>query len=1839
MNIYYILYQLNIIDVFFEAMRILIPGIIKILFENGIIFISNIRSALMGGMFDLYYLEEGKQEYKFYIKDYLMITKDWHNYSKFDDLENDPKINNYKRIVNEYILQDYYTYNNIFASRIFIYEYWYELFRTVCLYIETMLIINQKVFYEYVDYINNLYNWFSGFQILIDKSIINSNIVENLYYNISLELLMDVQSEPSKSLLLFLQNFKENINGFNDDIIKDLLKNIRFIPKVYKIYNLFNIYEGKEKIPYMMFDDMKMPLMYKYYTTENTKGFNKEMYINLIKNFLVFKKNPYKVQLELLHLYKNYSRSTPFTYGIDYDINIWKSSKYNMNTTVNYNNNNNNFYKNINNLHVINREQSYYNNMELWSPKIDKVIIDKDRLDKFIMYNEKYKNTNISNILIPQAKATKYNLTDNTVHLDYHTFKRKTMPWFRYGGKYYLQKCGWNLRNSKTPRYEFWSNIYLNFKNAIEINNLKFKENNSAPYIAINNKFNKYFVIKDAFINDEMQGYKRFNLQEIKDTLIRPFFNDFRQFDLSHGYRRFEIGTDAQLKIIKEYYNDFLNKDKEYRMWIDDHYYGFKSISVPIEVKKTGVIENMKLYPAKIITPKTDIYFKTEPDDYSNLINKTFYNESANFLERKNYYMYQKDILKNPDAVKVLGGYSYWWGWHQDAVFLHGRLGPGGTPLWHEYIKWRLNPKFKGIIALYQGRFKKKMIYGVDLTATYGVKRSYFKYAAPWSIKIKTERLRYLMHGAKVWDMEKAFFKQFLLSDDMWVKMDHRMASRKDRIYNHLRLRDYVGIGEDIANKPIGFYKFFINAPKLEHYKFWKLNWARWFFIQNYLGEQFMNDQIFYEADYDLLIQRVFNNLSKISHGSLDYSKKAMKGIRGFIIKEYFRNFWLDKYKIVSLRYLRTSNVTWETFNTNIENITENITEPFTLSYINKNYYGRHMIPEIEGFLMKDEKLTSNIKLPKNTNLLLKKAYIESLIYVYQREEEPMINYIKYKRIYNEIIVSFFQDIINIIYSSILDLKDAYEYVFNEIFRRISFKVSGHYIDLKKKVSVIETFENILKLCYKYIWDIWYVILILFIILIYCVTSSLLVLIIKSSLPKNLVYGIKVRDKIKFLKGLGNLLEPINLNLWPVKNYFDTEHRYIYRWDKKLDKYIFEHAAKYENQKSRQRYTVWKKVKGYNKFEDKKINDVRTNYVILYKTFLFEKNLAEKWENNTKIRVNIIEYGRRFANKLKGPQRAKYQWWTYILVFVKVWYLFWKDRRYNHNRKIVWADNSLEKESKVWYYMKVPKLFFDLFFYIKFILQSLRVFELSYWTTKWRQYMLYGLHFNMNYKDLRTTLEREWSLDWYKDNLDFGAGVLYKEYAKVVETFNSLKKFNVKPHYGLNKKMRNKILSDIIKETIENEKLQKIIEFKKYMKDIKNERYLNSYDIKLDELKWKIVLLETTEISPKITVEQKLRHKYINEVFLIKKQLLEEEHKIVKLNLTKRVAHDLDDEKKTVQVLTTEDWKKAQIKYKKKLWEIEYEKKLRDSNFKNHIVDKALDLKEKSFYESIKEYNKELSDQWLDIEQLEKARKAELDKYEVVSTILYSELEKYYIFFRWFTTMGARLNYLLSLIITVFAIWTEHIQKVRKNEYSTTSLIKIIITDASKFIYKIYWEYIIIFKKQKTFFKLGDNIVDILKFSLILTPLLFVISNLYLILFIYIYIINIINIEKKKEINNKIKDLITKLINNNIIKYIIIYIKNIIKILNILFRDIETGNTIFDELYKKFYKLCGWIQRNNFFIKGAFDLGYKDGRNINKGIKSVLKLFKLKYYAYIEKKKMNEHIKKKYIIEIILKKK
>lgn len=239
---------------------------------------------------------------------------------------------------------------------------------------------------------------------------------------------------------------------------------------------------------------------------------------------------------------------------------------------------------------------------------------------------------------------------------------------------------------------------------------------------------------------------------------------------------------------------------------------------------------------------------------------------------------------------------------------------------------------------------------------------------------------------------------------------------------------------------------------------------------------------------------------------------------------------------------------------------------------------------------------------------------------------------------------------------------------------------------------------------------------------------------------------------------------------------------------------------------------------------------------------------------------------------------------------------------------------------------------------------------------------------------------------------------------------------------------------------------------------------------------------------------------------------------------------------------------------------------------------------------------------------------------------LYGSIYNNFPLFFWFTTMGARTNYLIVLIANIFIAWIHNMKKVRYNEYNITNIFKVMRIDFINYIYKIYWEYLIIWNKYEILKKLGFSIKEILKFSIILTPLIIYSGILYMILIIYIILIIILYIIPKK-IYIKIKEQIKKIIKNILIKKIIkifnvftTYFIYIWKIINLLFRNIETGNSLFNELYIKFYKCCAWIQYNIYMFKGAFILGYKNEKKIKNGIDFTIKWLVLKYNAYIEKK-------------------
>lgn len=77
----------------------------------------------------------------------------------------------------------------------------------------------------------------------------------------------------------------------------------------------------------------------------------------------------------------------------------------------------------------------------------------------------------------------------------------------------------------------------------------------------------------------------------------------------------------------------------------------------------------------------------------------------------------------------------------------------------------------------------------------------------------------------------------------------------------------------------------------------------------------------------------------------------------------------------------------------------------------------------------------------------------------------------------------------------------------------------------------------------------------------------------------------------------------------------------------------------------------------------------------------------------------------------------------------------------------------------------------------------------------------------------------------------------------------------------------------------------------------------------------------------------------------------------------------------------------------KKLVLVVYEKNLREYNYNNKFIDVVLDVRDKVFYEFIKEYNKELSDVYLKIEKKEKEDKIEEINFENKSRKLYGILD------------------------------------------------------------------------------------------------------------------------------------------------------------------------------------------------------------------------------------------------------
>lgn len=1998
--------------------------------ENSIAFISNIVNVMMGN--NLYIMED---------------------IQKIKIKENE----NFKLLINNYILKEYYIFNNTNNIRILKENEFTFFVKTLLLNLEILLIGSQKLIYEYVNYFTHLFNWYNDFKILIDKSIINTNIKEELYYNISLELLSDIQNEYNKSL---------------------------------------------------------------WWTIHNFKKLDKDVYIHIMKNyFRIFKENPYRISIELINLYKEYPQINLLSYGLNYDINISTHNKYvlsalntdilsSRNNFLNGENNkvikhidqkqyfiskNDSVLKSVMRKKIARRQNQAYNNYiqefirDNWENS-DKYIQKTFTLRRLRLLNNRYFNFQFLNDSILVYPWSNFNLKwDIYIPTDFKfstSWGVKVTKWkyistwhqpdslFRFiqGVARYFVGTKDHIDPDKISEIIKGKTEVLKINRLSDLDNMNISEDIKQGAVDLFRLRKLYggYTYWWTWHQDRNYIYNNLNLtsDEIKKLYYQPklpkkvrrliagyygiFYRTPMIIDVKLNMDNFwenmgkfkiaSLSTEAQylsvdsmaerMNEIQEMYapnSDYQKKVQEFKE--------FKARGNKFAPKKKVALEDIDfddvMYDTDLKEAKGFREFKfigkkrqeRFENVYFNAFNKTFSVESKEYQKA----LEMRKIRAEKDPLGILTRYN-----KQAYKYNFLTTMPEITDESIVVNKKRLPRAYiKGGIKFKTETGEKfwKFLHRKRVTRSYGLPN--FK-SIPWGrlggLKGFYKKGYEEFHGNIALNYTKRCFKTFLVSNDVWLNID--FLKRKDLIkkFKPVPTKVYIDVLETrvIMKRPSvkKFFGKFVNVDDLVNYyntyekfmtsklkphaldQIYHRNWLfyenkfryiadtnvwdkRWLqeaknvsssFVLNEMPAKLKILKNFRRFKHDDLIQmtmkfntplkykkvpinwytivnykrrgdtdlryfvpsKIFNyyfypevskKIKKVSfdHGDLifelniakkdlilkklsentkfNYDLKmkynvyktvikrnfenklinsknmtfnSFKSIRGFIMHMFNFEVFANTRYLASMDYIRKNPLMWENFyHTNIESITE----PLNLNIIHKNFYGGHLKKGFNYFLQSDVDLVTNKILPRKRSFLIKKAYIRNLIYVYEKEDRPIINYILYI-IKKEEIKIIHKFLINIIYNLSEDLYNFLIKVLNFYKLIVEFFLKLIEQELLKYREA-RRLKNYFQQHPEYITYMILATLFFF----YTIICIFLILIIKTFLPKNLIYGklfnknikndvdlyhnnnnienIKFKNTENFIKTISELEDIMEINfdrekihndiktqadnmdineitidnlkklelyiqlkknnkLQLKKNFFDPEQKYVYSWENK-DFNLLEEIKKAKTLKKfipLEDKRFLKKRIYINKLEENKINDLKEKYIVFYKNFIFEKNL-EKWENNTKRRLEFT-----FGKTGKGIVR---------LLLTDLWRAF-LDRRFNHNRILFWDDPDLEDTSKINYMFAVYKPFFNIFFIIKFTLASLKLWDYNFWISKWNQYVRFGIHAKINYKDIRGRLEKEWSIEWFKDEADYGK-IYFKDFVKILKKYKDIKKTPLNTEVVHNKRIREEILDNIIDLTLEEDKLQEINNYLSHLNIIEKDRIDGSFEEKFKNIALNLII-DIDKIGPHKWAEQELRFKFRNKVSEQKIKIEQEEYEVLKQSYTSRVKRDLDDKEKTLQTIHWRDDRKLKLIMKQKMDAIKYEKSLREYNYHNKIIDPGLDAKEKVFYESIKEYNEELSEEYVKIKEDEKLKILEENTYERKSRKLFGIINENYIYFRWFTTMGARFNYLFVLIVGIFVGWWDNIKRIRKNEYSLTSLFLIMKTDLFKYIYKIYWEYLIIWKQNKALKKLGFSIKEILKFGIILTPIFFYTTLLYSIFVLYFLLFLVLvtlpknmYIKIKEKIKKKIqKTIIQKIINN--LKIVLNYFVYIWKIINFLFKDIDTGDTLWSQLYKKFYKFCGFIQYNIYMFKGAFILGYTSNneKKIQNGLKSIWKYLKLKYNSYLEqrKDKKNKFSFKRLIIKI-----
>jgi len=82
---------------------------------------------------------------------------------------------------------------------------------------------------------------------------------------------------------------------------------------------------------------------------------------------------------------------------------------------------------------------------------------------------------------------------------------------------------------------------------------------------------------------------------------------------------------------------------------------------------------------------------------------------------------------------------------------------------------------------------------------------------------------------------------------------------------------------------------------------------------------------------------------------------------------------------------------------------------------------------------------------------------------------------------------------------------------------------------------------------------------------------------------------------------------------------------------------------------------------------------------------------------------------------------------------------------------------------------------------------------------------------------------------------------------------------------------------------------------------------------------------------------------------------------------------------------------------KQKIATLEYERNIREYNYHNKFIDAALDEKEKPYYEAIREYNEELSDEYVRIKKEQADERMKENTNEKKAKKLYGLLDENFI--------------------------------------------------------------------------------------------------------------------------------------------------------------------------------------------------------------------------------------------------